>query len=76
MVIEDKILKLYNLDTIYNLLTEHTRITGRINRDIYIYVPYMKITTYFIVKHRNNHLNYLKLGYIISHTKESLYPNI
>ena len=72
--IYDEILKLYNLDIIYNLLTEHKKITGRINRDIYIYVPHVKITTYFIVKHQNNHLNYLKLGYIISHTNESLYP--
>jgi hypothetical protein len=74
--IYDNILKLYNLHTIYNLLAEYRKINRRINRDIYMYVPDVKIKMYFIVKHQNNHVNYLKLGYIISYTKGSLYPNI
>jgi hypothetical protein len=74
--IYDKLLKVYNLYGIYKILAKYRKISGSINRDIYIYVPEVKITAYFMVKHRNSHLNCLKLRYVIAHAKESLYPNI
>jgi hypothetical protein len=71
----NKISKVYNLDSISNLLAKSRKISGRINRDIYIHARDVKITPYYMVKYQNNHLNCLNLRCFISKAKESLYPN-
>ena len=42
--IYDKILKVYNIDSISNLLGKYRKITRSINGDIYMYITHVKIT--------------------------------